>query len=146
MLSEFLYISEAVELPHRPLNMGQILASARRRNGEAGVTGVLIYNQRKFIQLLEGPPEGLAAIYDGYIQSDPRHRRIQVVSQGAIGRRSFGAWSMGYAESTATTSRLPPSLDKVIYQLMSEEAQKGPLSPGVQGLLSLYKQLKPVNR
>lgn len=142
MLTELLYISEAVEYPAKPIDFGHILSRARQRNSDAGVTGMLIFHKGKFIQLLEGMSQGLTGIYNDYIQTDPRHKSIQVVAQGAIHARSFGAWSMGFAEPAAMQASMPLSLEKVIYQLMSDEAQKSRPSAGVVEMIRLYQQVR----
>lgn len=50
----------------------RMLARARRRNENAGLTGVLLQCDRNFMQYLEGPTDALAAMLLE-IRSDPRH-------------------------------------------------------------------------
>jgi hypothetical protein len=73
----------------------EILATARRVNAERGVTGVLLFSDHCFAQVLEGPPDAVATVYAA-IQRDPRHRDLVVLHDHPVNRRSFGAWSMGF--------------------------------------------------
>lgn len=74
-----------------------ILPVSRRRNAAANVTGMLLFSGKQFIQVLEGPRESVEVIYAS-IEVDPRHRDLHVLLRQPIPLRSFGAWSMGFAE------------------------------------------------
>jgi hypothetical protein len=73
-----------------------ILATARRNNARAGVTGALLYNPDCFAQVLEGESSGVQATY-ARIACDSRHRQTEVLCFEPIARRDFADWSMASA-------------------------------------------------
>jgi hypothetical protein len=76
-------------------DLTQLLEKARRANGAADVTGMLIYCKGKFLQALEGPP---AAVRDTFarIERDQRHRDIVQLQRGDASRL-FSNWAMGFS-------------------------------------------------
>lgn len=73
----------------------ELLAGSRASNAEAGITGVLLYGDGVFLQVIEGPPDAVRALFER-IERDPRHHRIRVVLERPIDERRFGAWSMAF--------------------------------------------------
>ena len=70
-----------------------ILLTSRRRNAAAGVTGLLVFDGRRFLQALEGEESAVRTAYDR-IQRDPRHRAVVLLSSREITARDFGEWAM----------------------------------------------------
>jgi hypothetical protein len=73
-----------------------LLESARSRNRAAAVTGLLIYDEGRFFQWLEGPNDSLSNIWK-VIRDDPRHTDIEVLDHSESGTRLFGQWDMKLA-------------------------------------------------
>lgn len=94
-LSHIIYNSAATE-PIGVEALVELLEKARRNNGAVGVTGMLLYNEGSFFQVLEGPTEAVQRVA-ARIAKDPRHERMTVIIEEAIHRRSFGEWTMGFA-------------------------------------------------
>jgi hypothetical protein len=80
-----------------------ILASSRKNNASAGVTGALLFNQGLFAQVLEGSLEGVERIFEK-IQRDPRHSDVTVLQNGTAGHRDFAEWSMAFASSESKSA------------------------------------------
>lgn len=78
------------------VELGRILASARRNNEKKGVTGALIFSDDHFAQVLEGPLAEIEAIFEN-IEADPRHSNVTVIHFKPLAARRFGAWSMAFA-------------------------------------------------
>lgn len=78
----------------------QILAAARRRNVERGITGFLAFSGRCFLQALEGSQEAVNQCYVRILR-DPRHLDPMLLGYDRIDCRQFVDWSMGFAP-TAT--------------------------------------------
>ncbi len=95
-LAEVIYISAQSE-PFTRAALTELLAVARRNNLRAGITGLLVYREGSFLQVLEGPTRSVDAVYEK-ITHDPRHHRIIRMSRRVIPSRSFGEWTMGYVE------------------------------------------------
>lgn len=73
----------------------EILRVSRENNPRGGITGILLYKDRKFMQLLEGQENAVCETY-ARIQRDPRHRDVTVLLQGETDECDFSDWSMGF--------------------------------------------------
>ena len=73
-----------------------ILAVSQHNNAERGLTGALLFNSKYFLQWLEGSRSAVNECFQ-VIGTDKRHYEAEILDYGAISRRSFTAWSMGYA-------------------------------------------------
>ena len=74
-----------------------IIHTARSRNRQLAVTGMLVFDGQSFFQYLEGPSENVLQLVAS-IRNDGRHRNMVVVSEGVVdGVRNFPNWSMAYA-------------------------------------------------
>ncbi len=91
MLSQYLYISTAPSLSRD--EVGSILASSARNNPERGITGLLLYNGRNFLQLLEGEEAELVDLMVR-ISHDPRHAGVSMLERKTIERRACPEWAM----------------------------------------------------
>jgi hypothetical protein len=80
-----------------PQDLAEILQVARRNNLAADITGMLVYRRGHFLQVLEGPDERLAPLLAKLLK-DPRHHHLQVLLDGYVGARAFGAWSMAFGD------------------------------------------------
>ena len=78
-----------------PADVDAILAASRRNNQRLRVTGLLLFNGKRFLQLLEGPADAVQATYQR-IAADPRHFAIVRLSERAIDAREFGNWDMAF--------------------------------------------------
>jgi len=85
-------------------DLDQIVASATRRNAENGITGMLLYADGRFMQLLEGEDAVVEATF-ARVSLDPRHHDVVVTERAAIEARSFSNWSMGFKRIAATDMR-----------------------------------------
>ncbi|SDF20905.1 Sensors of blue-light using FAD [Pricia antarctica] len=72
-----------------------ILETSRARNVERGITGCLVYYNRRFIQILEGNQQTLQECYQK-IQKDSRHRQVRIIAENAVEKRTFSEWGMAY--------------------------------------------------
>jgi hypothetical protein len=78
-----------------PADVDAILAASRRNNQRLRVTGLLLFNGKRFLQLLEGPASAVEATYQR-IAADPRHFALVRLSERAIDVREFGDWDMAF--------------------------------------------------
>jgi len=76
-----------------------ILESAKVRNARRGVTGMLLFRDGVFLQLLEGEEVDVRYVYNRIV-NDPRHQRVVNLLQEKIDQRDFASWSMGYQVPT----------------------------------------------
>lgn len=72
-----------------------LLAKARETNTRLGITGILLYKDGNFIQVLEGEEAVVRTLY-AKITNDRRHSGIIKLLQGNEPERQFPDWSMGF--------------------------------------------------
>jgi hypothetical protein len=88
----------------------ELLTFARTFNDSHGLTGMLLYVDESFFQILEGDPDELHALY-GRIEHDNRHAKIIKLIEMPIEKRTFARWSMGYAKVTREELAKIPGLN-----------------------------------
>ncbi len=113
-LHELVYVSLA-EHPMSDEELRQLLAQARAHNVAHGITGLLVYRDREFMQLLEGEEADVVALYQ-HIERDRRHLQVYRMWEGPILERSCQDWSMGFAAPTDERFRALPGGDQVVSQ------------------------------
>lgn len=94
LLLQLIYIS-AASVPFSQKELKALLKKARENNHELDVSGILIFHDGAFFQVLEGPPESVYAIYDR-ISQDTRHDEVKLLLKSEVEDRSFPDWSMGF--------------------------------------------------
>ena len=72
-----------------------LLEVSRRNNEKAGLSGMLLYAEGSFLQVLEGEPDALAARYER-ITVDDRHTSLRLLMDAVVEEPMFGDWSMGF--------------------------------------------------
>jgi FOG: EAL domain len=92
MLTTIIYRSHLCDaVPFKALE--GMVAAANIKNGEADVTGILLFNGTHFFQLLEGPEEKVKSIYQT-ICDDPRHYNLVELLCDYAPARRFGKVGM----------------------------------------------------
>jgi EAL domain-containing protein (putative c-di-GMP-specific phosphodiesterase class I) len=74
-----------------------LLEKSKINNNGLGVTGMLLYTDNSFFQILEGERDTVQQLFFDKISKDMRHTKVVMIVNEAIAKRSFGDWSMGYA-------------------------------------------------
>ncbi len=74
-----------------------LLQKARAKNTALGLTGMLLYAEGSFFQVLEGPQAVVQALYE-QIVADGRHSLVTKVVEEPIDHRDFEQWTMGFSE------------------------------------------------
>ena len=136
-LFQLIYVSAA-----RPglseAEIERILSAARAHNPARGITGLLLFLEDAFLQILEGPEAEVRSLFDR-IRMDPRHRQVLCLVTQAIPAREFQDWSMGY-------DRLEPSAETGPLFRLTREALAGVLPDGVsETILTLIRTFQRVN-
>jgi hypothetical protein len=88
------YVSTATK-PMGIRDLEEMLEQARRKNKEKNITGILLYANKTFIQVLEGETDFVDELYE-VISKDERHKNCILIEKIAIEQKSFGSWSMGF--------------------------------------------------
>lgn len=74
-----------------------LLRRARAHNEAARLTGILLYRDQTFVQLLEGHRARVETLYAS-IRRDPRHADVTTVVTRDQLNRQFPDWSMGFSD------------------------------------------------
>ena len=99
MLCHLIYVS-AASSTMTPADLEDILRASRRNNEANGLTGLLLFKDGRFIQLLEGDETDVDATF-ARVKEDPRHRSVEVIRHEYVMSRSFADWSMGFGNIDA---------------------------------------------
>ena len=76
-------------------DLALLLLQAQKTNGQNNVSGMLLYSEGSFIQLLEGTKEAVDSTF-ARILRDTRHHHCQVLLRQHISARLFENWFMGF--------------------------------------------------
>jgi len=93
-LKQIVYFSSAVRL-FADEELLELLQIARANNARLGITGVLLYADGNFVQLIEGPDDAVDALY-AKISRDQRHTSLLKALDGPITERRYADWTMGF--------------------------------------------------
>ncbi|TDF34977.1 BLUF domain-containing protein [Alteromonadaceae bacterium M269] len=108
------YFSQAT----RDMNLSDlkdILTAARENNREKDICGMLCYDNRYFVQALEGE-RGVVNDLFFHIADDPRHTDVVIASYEYIENTTFTNWNMGYASSTPVFVELLAKLKQTTFE------------------------------
>lgn len=81
---------------------------ALSNNIRHGVTGLLLYVNKVFMQVIEGPHAEIGRLFDN-IQSDPRNRDVIEMFDRSVDERAFSDWSMGFHSHAAADKNVGKS-------------------------------------
>jgi Sensors of blue-light using FAD len=119
------YISTEV-LRFSNSDLENLLQQSRRDNSVSEITGLLLYKDGNFMQLLEGSETAVVSTL-AKIKRDPRHRALVVVMQEETPHREFENWSMAFGNLGSETSPAEPGYsDFLDLPLNSEKFQADP--------------------
>lgn len=88
----------------------EILEDARAGNERRDITGVLVYVDGVFLQIIEGDRDEVLGLINS-IRADSRHGTVTVFHEAEIWERTFANWRMAYLSASpaqlATWAGLP---------------------------------------
>jgi len=73
----------------------EILTIARQRNKASNISGMLLYKNGRFMQLLEGPKDAVRSLMDKVIL-DQRHQDLMILEEDFEDQRQFPDWAMAF--------------------------------------------------
>ena len=79
--------------------LAAVLEQSQHTNRQNGITGATLFVRGNVIQVLEGSPETVKALY-ARIQADERHTNLKTILDRPIPQRLFEDYSMGYETIT----------------------------------------------
>lgn len=104
-MKRLLYVSECtMEQSVASASVREFVAGAQVRNAKLNLTGALLFTEKYFAQILEGPIRSVDVLMAS-INVDPRHGCIVVVDESPITERKFAEWKMAYHGPSEFVSR-----------------------------------------
>lgn len=93
-LIQLIYVSSAVEL-FTQQQLNNLLTLARDENKKHEITGLLLYKDGDFMQVIEGKETDIDQLFDNIIR-DKTHSGVIRLLKEPIEQRNFSNWSMGF--------------------------------------------------
>lgn len=84
--------------------LDSLLLKSRMKNAANGITGLLIYIDGDFIQILEGEKEKVQNLFN-LIKLDKKHSTVISVFDQQVPGRMFENWAMGFSQQTIQNLR-----------------------------------------
>lgn len=91
-MHSLMYVS-SVRGEFTPADLEELTSQAARKNARREITGMLAYNGKSFMQLLEGNQAQIEALVEK-ISKDKRHRDLIVIRRREIETRECPDWTM----------------------------------------------------
>jgi hypothetical protein len=94
--------------------LGDIHQTARHLNALDGITGLLLFDGARFLQIVEGAEGAIDNLVER-LRMDSRHSAFEIRDERFVDRRSFADWSMellrvsaGYGEARGEVASILP--------------------------------------
>jgi len=111
-LFRIIYVSTASKFFDRT-ELLNFLQQTRERNTRVGITGLALYKDGQFMQVLEG---GEAAVREAFARISQRleHYGIMIIVQEYIEQRQFADWSMAFPDLDRTEGQNVPGYSEFL--------------------------------
>lgn len=120
--------------------ISELVKFAQENNKKLDITGMLLYQNRTFVQLLEGEKDVVLALYEK-IQQDERHTRVETFWEQEIEVKSFAKWSMALADLSNARDFDQDVLSTFMQEGFTDETMGKDPSVGQELLLGLRSSL-----
>lgn len=111
-------------------DLADILSTARHFNALEGITGLLVFNGVRFLQIIEGSEAAIDGLV-ARLRIDPRHTAFEVRDERFVAERFFPEWDMELVKVDSEVRKarqevsgaLPGGLDPAIRQLLIQNTE-----------------------
>ncbi|MEO6038079.1 MAG: BLUF domain-containing protein [Saprospiraceae bacterium] len=135
-MTSLTYVSSATHL-FSNRDLVPLLAQWRDGNARKGITGMLLYKDGNFMQVLEGPPAVIRRQFLA-IRSDFRHERVVSLGELSTESRRFPDWSLAFWNlNSIDPASVPGYADFADIPLIAPEFVSDP--PRAQELMLLLR-------
>jgi Sensors of blue-light using FAD len=139
MLYSMTYVSSACT-PFSKLQLHDLLAVSNRNNKRDAITGMLLYKDGNFMQVLEGDRTSVEQTSER-IERDSRHRGVITLLRGELQARQFAGWAMGFQDLTALVGNSPEGYTPFLQSALTDPAFSKNPSAAQKLLLSFRKSM-----
>lgn len=91
-------------------DLSDIHQTARHLNALDGITGLLIFDGIRFLQIIEGSPDAIDNLVER-LREDRRHSAIEIRDERLVPARSFPHWSMELVRISAGYLSARPEIE-----------------------------------
>ena len=135
------YVSEATPLM-KPEDLQAIAEVSGPRNASADITGILVMDAGRILQVLEGRRNAVVNLFEK-ISGDPRHQKIRKVAGAEQEARLLNNWSMVGGDHGVVPSRLLESFHSLYLQLSDVNGlvEVGPDEIDLLKTISLFRSI-----
>ena len=92
-----------------------LLQEIRSKNEQQQVTGLLLYNDGSFIQVIEGSQQTIRDLFNR-IRGDERHTNVVKLLEEPIKTRALSDWSMGFRKINSEQSSAIPGFSNFMHE------------------------------
>ena len=111
-LKTLTYTSRA-QLDLSSADLADIHQAARHLNALDGITGLLIFDGTRFLQIIEGSETAIDDLV-ARLRRDSRHSAIEIRDERFVDARSFPHWSMELVTVSAGYMRARPEIETAL--------------------------------
>src|SRR5574343_1452728 len=119
---QLVYVSSATSLFSKA-ELLELLTQSRIKNSALGITGMLLYKDGNFMQMLEGEDKAVRQLFET-IRNDPRHHDSIVLIEEPAETAYFPDWSMGFRDLSDKSLETLPGFSQIINRPHANEFQK----------------------
>lgn len=98
----------------------EILEVSKAKNKEVGLTGMLVYCNKHFFQILEGDKEDVEELF-AKISIDPRHDNVIKLQSSYVDKRHFENWNMAFKSYNKELKQLDNFNTEEFYSYVKEQ-------------------------
>jgi hypothetical protein len=136
-LFQIVYASTATDSFSRA-DLIEMLKGSVQRNTRAGITGLLLYHDRTFMQVLEGQEAAVIALF-AKINRDPRHHHVIPLIHEPVKERHFPNSAMAFRDLKTTELRNLPGYSEFLNTPLNGDLL-APNIPKARRLLLFFKE------
>lgn len=111
----------------------KIMTCSKSENKKHNITGLLYFNRRYFLQVLEGDRDTVNELFLK-IAHDERHKKVIISEFVEVHQREFDSWKMGYVPESKAT--------KPIILKYSTDTKFNPYNMSSQSQLAMMLELR----
>jgi hypothetical protein len=143
-LHRLIYLSSAVGVL-RADELDRIYLRAKSANTRAGITGLLLFVEGSFLQVLEGPAAGITSLMQK-IRRDRRHTGLTILYSGACAERTFPESPLHYVPARNLTLGEKQAFADLRQTVQVRSVMMGPPAPtpdhGLSAFLTSFAEVR----
>ena len=131
------YSSTATE-EFRDEELTQLLDACRANNARLDITGMLLYRDGRFLQVLEGTRDAVHSLMMT-IARDSRHDDVRILLEDPLDRRSFPDWTMAFESLTEQVTHEIPGYRVAFTDIDDDHEERGTIT-ALRALIHWFRQ------